>query len=252
MLDPRVIDPHQELVDYSAMDEAEIAQITRVLIGIRRWRETEQAISFQSRNHMRLNETDMKALRFLVVSKNQNLVVTPGALADHLNISTASTTKLLDRLAAAGHIQRSPHPTDRRALMITITKDTHEHVRDTVGRTHARRFDVAARLSPDEREVVIRFLGSSAKPGTRRVPMLECDANQLQRLGRSHDASGPSIAVNRGCGSGIRTASHSVATSGLRCSSLAIRCNHSYCNCPTVTGMSSAMWSDGPIFARSK
>jgi hypothetical protein len=42
--------------------------------------------------------------------------------------------------------------------MITITQQTHEQVRDTVGRTHARRFDVAAKLSPEDREVVIRFL----------------------------------------------------------------------------------------------
>lgn len=165
MLDPRVVDPGQELVDYSAMDEAEIAQITRVLIGMRRWRESEQAMSFQSRHDMQLNETDMKALRFLVISKNQNQVVTPGALAEHLKISTASTTKLLDRLAASGHIQRSPHPTDRRALMVTIAKRTHEQVRDTVGRTHARRFEVAARLTPDEREVVIRFLNDLSGTG---------------------------------------------------------------------------------------
>jgi len=139
LLDARIIDPYQELVDFSTMDDAEIAQITRVLVSIRRWRETEQAINFRSRNHMRLNETDMKALRFLVVSKSQDVIVTPGALAEHLNISTASTTKLLDRLAAAGHVERRPHPTDRRALMITITRRTHEQVRDTVGRTHARR-----------------------------------------------------------------------------------------------------------------
>ncbi|HEY0258589.1 MAG TPA: MarR family transcriptional regulator [Lacisediminihabitans sp.] len=158
MLDPRILDPHQELVDYSGLDEAEIAQVVRVLLGIRRWREAEQAVSFRSRNSLDLNETDMKALRFLVASKNQDVVVTPGALAEHLNISTASTTKLLDRLAAAGHIERSPHPTDRRAKMITITKQTHEQVRETIGRTHARRFDAAARLTPAERETVIRFL----------------------------------------------------------------------------------------------
>jgi DNA-binding MarR family transcriptional regulator len=147
------------------MGEEEIAQITQVLVGIRRWRESDQAINFQSRSHMRLNETDMQALRFLVVSKNQNRIVTPGALAEYLSISTASTTKLLDRLAAAGHIERSPHPTDRRALMITITKRTHEQVRETVGRTHARRFDVAARLTSAEREIVIRFLNDLSDTG---------------------------------------------------------------------------------------
>lgn len=165
MLDPRVIDPRQELVDYSGMDEAEIAQIVRVLVGIREWREAEQRLSLRSRSHMKLNETDMKALRFLVVSKNQGQVVTPGSLAEHLSISTASTTKLLDRLESAGHIERAPHPSDRRALMITITQSTHEEVRESVGRSHARRFEVASALSPEDREVVIRFLANMSDTG---------------------------------------------------------------------------------------
>lgn len=163
MLDARVIDPHQDLVDYSTMGEAEIAQVTQVLAGMRRWRESEEALSFKSRNHMRLNENDMKALRFLVVSQNQNVVATPGALAEHLSISSASTTKLLDRLAGGGHVERQPHPTDRRALMITITKRTHEQVRETVGRTHALRFEAVARLTPAERDVVIRFLNDLSR-----------------------------------------------------------------------------------------
>lgn len=158
MLDPRVIDPDQQLVSFAGMGDDEIAQIVRVLVGMRRWREIEQMISSRSRDEMKLNETDMKALRFLVASKNQNVIVTPGMLAEHLHISTASTTKLLDRLARAGHVERSPHPTDRRALMVTITQQTHEQVRDGVGRMHAHRFTAAAELTPEEREVVIRFL----------------------------------------------------------------------------------------------
>ena len=158
VLDPRVIDPEQELVSFEGLGDEEIAQIVHVLAAMRNWREAEQEISFRSRNEMKLNETDMKALRFLVAAKNQNVLVTPSVLADHLHISTASTTQLLDRLEQAGHIQRGPHPTDRRALVITITQQTHEQVRDSVGRMHAHRFDVAASLSSREREVVIRFL----------------------------------------------------------------------------------------------
>ena len=189
MLDPRVIDPDQQLVHYSAMDEAEIAQIVRVLVGMREWREAEQRMSLKSRNHMRLNETDMKALRFLVVSQNQGVIATPGALADHLNISTASTTKLLDRLAEAGHIERSPHPTDRRALMITITQSTHEEVRETVGRNHARRFEVAARLTAKEREVVIGFLSDLSDTGSEPGDVIDhSDAGQTLSLVRRKSA----------------------------------------------------------------
>lgn len=157
-MDVRLVDPGQDLVDFSALSEEAISQITHVLTAIKRWRESERAISFQSRSDMKLGENDMKALRFLVAAQHQNLVVTPGSLAEHLAISTASTTKLLDRLETGGHIERAAHPSDRRALMISITKATHEHVRDTVGRTHARRFDVAARLTASEREIVVRFL----------------------------------------------------------------------------------------------
>lgn len=158
LLDPRVIDPDQQLVDRSHVSDDDIAQIMRVLSGIRDWRETEERIRLQARTDMDLNENDMRALRFLVASDNIGTVVTPGLLAAHLDISTASTTKLLDRLAAAGHVTRSAHPTDRRALAIAITEDTHRRVQDSVGRTQAHRFNVVAGLSPAERDIVIRFL----------------------------------------------------------------------------------------------
>ena len=165
MLDPRVIDPNEELISYKSMSAEELDQMTRVMLAMRNWRDAEQRLSLKSRNRMKLNETDMKALRFLVVAQSQGMLATPGALAEHLNISTASTTKLLDRLARAGHINRSPHPTDRRALVITITQSTHEEVREGVGRTHAKRFEVAAKLTSDEREVVIRFLTELSQIG---------------------------------------------------------------------------------------
>jgi DNA-binding MarR family transcriptional regulator len=107
---------------------------------------------------MKLNDTDMKALRYIIASMNADVAVTAGALSEHLHISTASTTKLLDRLERAGHIARRPHPTDRRAVTVEITEDTHREVRRTMGVQHARRFEVARELEPDERETVIRFL----------------------------------------------------------------------------------------------
>lgn len=158
MIDPRVIDPGQQLVRFDGMDDAEIEQIVRVLAALRAWRESEQQISRRSRTEMKLNETDMEALRFLVASLNNGVLVTAGMLADHLGISTSSTTKMLDRLAKAGHISRTPHPTDRRAVMVSITPHTHEQVRDRVGRVHADRFTAVAELTPEEREVVVRFL----------------------------------------------------------------------------------------------
>lgn len=56
-----------------------------------------------------------------------------------------------------------PHPTDRRALAISITPETHQAAMQTVGRQQAKRFHAAARLTPAERDVVIRFLRDMAQ-----------------------------------------------------------------------------------------
>lgn len=158
MVDPRVIDPRQELVRHDDLTDEELEQVIGVLEAVRGWREAEQRLNLESRTRLQLNETDMKALRYIIASTNSDVAVTAGALAAHLHVSTASVTKLLDRLERAGHIVRRPHPTDRRAVTVEITPETHRQVRRTMGLQHARRFEVAKALTPHEREVVTRFL----------------------------------------------------------------------------------------------
>ncbi|WP_232331533.1 MarR family winged helix-turn-helix transcriptional regulator [Agromyces laixinhei] len=158
MLDPRVIDHDEQLVSREGLDDADVDQIVRVMQSLRAWHETDRRMAEASRRYMKLNATDMRALRFLIAARNQSKVVKPGQLAEYLGISTASTTKLLDRLERGGHLVRAPHPTDRRALVISVTDTTRIVARESVGRTHARRFAVAAALTPHERDVVIRFL----------------------------------------------------------------------------------------------
>lgn len=175
MLDPRIIDPAGRYVHHSELAPEELDQIVAVLRAIKAWRESEERISLESRSYMRLNETDMKALRFIIAAKNAGVLVTAGMLADHLAISTASITKMLDRLEKAKHITRSQHPSDRRAVVIDITEATHADARATIGRRHARRFDVAAELSPAERDVVIRFLSSLAALENEVAEELDAD-----------------------------------------------------------------------------
>src|SRR5690606_13550922 len=123
--------------------------------------------------YMRLGESDMRALRLLISARSQGVPVTPGMVASHLDISTASTTKLLDRLERGGHIRRRPHPTDRRSLTIEVTDETRAAARDSVGRAHARRFDVVAALSPEQRAVVTAFF--DAMTATASLPEEEVD-----------------------------------------------------------------------------
>lgn len=156
--DPRVVDRGGRLVATEGMAEDEVAQVVRVMDALFRWRSAEQRASAASRRYMQLGETDMKALRFVIVRTDQGRHVTARDIAEHLGISSASTTKLLDRLEHGGHIHRTPHPSDRRAIAVVVTPETRRAAEETVGREHARRFAVAASLSPAEREVVVAFL----------------------------------------------------------------------------------------------
>ena len=144
------------------MSAPDLAQIGAVMAALGELREAEDRLSEASLKYMKLNRTDMRSLHYLIVASHTGEVVTPGALSVHLRISTASTTKMLDRLERGGHIVRSSHPSDRRALAITITEETRQAAMDTVGRQQAKRFGAAARLKPHERETVIRFLRDMA------------------------------------------------------------------------------------------
>ena len=151
-------DPRQTLIDRTGVSPEDTRQITELMKALGALREAEQHLSHVSRRYMQLNETDMRALHYLIVCSHTDTPATPGGIAQHLRISSASTTKLLDRLERGGHIVRAPHPTDRRALTVSITPETHRAAMETVGRQQSKRFYAAARLTPAERDVVIRFL----------------------------------------------------------------------------------------------
>ncbi|WP_053387350.1 MarR family winged helix-turn-helix transcriptional regulator [Leucobacter japonicus] len=151
-------DPRSELVDSAGLAPRDFEEIAHLMDALRQLRDAEERLSEASLKYMKLSSVDMRALHFLIVAGNTDVLPTPGAIAAHLGISSASTTKLLDRLERGGHISRERHPEDRRALVIRITPDTHDAAKRTVGQQQANRFNAAARLTSEERAVVEHFL----------------------------------------------------------------------------------------------
>jgi DNA-binding MarR family transcriptional regulator len=47
--------------------------------------------------------------------------LTPSALAERLGLASPSVTALVDRLAVAGLVVRSPHPLDRRSVFVELS-----------------------------------------------------------------------------------------------------------------------------------
>lgn len=155
-------DPLGTLVDTAGMTADDMAQINELMAAMGALREAEDRVTSASLEYMKLGKTDMRALHFLIVAGHTDRIVTATTLAAHLKITSASTTKLLDRLERGGHISRVPHPDDRRSTSIHITQTTRSAAMETVGKLQARRFHAAARLSPAERATVINFLRDTA------------------------------------------------------------------------------------------
>ena len=111
---------------------------------------------------MAMNLTDLRALRMMVERERRGNAVSPHDLADHLRISTASTSKLIDRLAAVGHVERRPHPTDRRARIVVLTDHSrrmfHEHVGAHLGAMRA----IASEYDDQQLGVVAEFMARIA------------------------------------------------------------------------------------------
>lgn len=111
------------------------------------------------RGDMDMNASDLTALRMMIVREQRGEFVSPHEIAEHLAISTASTTKLLDRLTASGHLERRPHPRDRRARIVVLTDAARtEFYRHFAARMRRMRSGMAD-FSDDELRAVVRFLG---------------------------------------------------------------------------------------------
>jgi DNA-binding MarR family transcriptional regulator len=57
----------------------------------------------------------------MFLGREPNLCASPSALAKHCGVSRAAMTGLLDGLEEEGYVERDSHPSDRRALTITLT-----------------------------------------------------------------------------------------------------------------------------------
>ncbi|MCS5723086.1 MarR family transcriptional regulator [Herbiconiux sp. CPCC 203407] len=129
-----------------------------VLRELHAYRAAEEAMRRRTRNSMKMGENDLAALRFLLRAQGQGRVVTPGMLADHLGMKSASVTVMLDRLTKSGHLTRGAHPTDRRSIAVSATSGSDDEVRATLGEMHRRMLGVASHLDQDGSEIVRRFL----------------------------------------------------------------------------------------------
>jgi DNA-binding MarR family transcriptional regulator len=134
-----------------------------VLRALRRFRRADEEMRRRMSADMDMNVTDLQALQLVIAAERTDTPATPRMLASRLGISTASTTKLLDRLTASGHLLRSPHPRDRRSLVVHATEHAHAQVRERLGHMHERMAEIASAVPEHCRPAVVGFLVEMAE-----------------------------------------------------------------------------------------
>ena len=101
-----------------------------------------------------LSISEIAALEYLMQSGE----LTPRQLGARLAMTSGSVTALVDRLERIDYVQRIPHPTDRRSLLIRPTGPGIESVRQKQEALASEMLALHERLSAQERVAVGQYM----------------------------------------------------------------------------------------------
>jgi DNA-binding MarR family transcriptional regulator len=97
-----------------------------------------------------------EALMLLYLSRRGSLPL--GKMGARLQVHPTSVTNLIDGLEKLGYVERTPHPSDRRTTLASITERGREVADEATAALHAIRFGMP-RVSRGELETVTDVLG---------------------------------------------------------------------------------------------
>lgn len=84
--------------------------------------------------------------------------LTPTELYEATMVTSGAMTARLDRLEKAGLIQRAPHPSDRRGVVVQLTEKGRELTDEALTAHVANEHEILAGLTREDREMLARLL----------------------------------------------------------------------------------------------
>ncbi|MER6301298.1 MarR family transcriptional regulator [Kitasatospora sp. NPDC001539] len=104
-----------------------------------------------------LGATDLYALNVLELGGP----MTPGELGARTGLTTGPTTRLIDRLEAAGYVRRTPSPDDRRKVIVEPVGRP-AALDEAMAPARQRIGELLAGYSPEQREVLFDYFARAA------------------------------------------------------------------------------------------
>lgn len=136
-----------ELASRGAWKQTESLTLLREVMGL------ESGVRAHLASATGLSDTEVHALEHL-----SRRPIGPAEIARLLDVSTAASTGIVDRLEAKGHVERRPHGRDRRRTEVVLTDSARREVVSHLGAMFRSIAEVDAALTDQERAVVVRYL----------------------------------------------------------------------------------------------
>ncbi|WP_449064670.1 MarR family winged helix-turn-helix transcriptional regulator [Planomonospora algeriensis] len=89
-----------------------------------------------------------------LVAVERHSGITPGELAEHEKVQPPSMTRVIAALEERGLVSRTPHPTDRRQVTVTVTEAGSALLKEERRRRDAWLTQRLKELTPEERAVL--------------------------------------------------------------------------------------------------
>ncbi|WP_438353883.1 MarR family winged helix-turn-helix transcriptional regulator [Microbacterium sp. CJ88] len=138
------------------MSSPQVSSDHRVARAVERLRLAEAGLARRRQTDCGPSENARMAMRYILERADAGEEVTPTAIAEHLEISTAAVTGILDRLHSGGLLSFTANPRDRRSKLV-VPFDRSVDADDIDPLTAAIR-DFAEDIPPSIVEEVAAFL----------------------------------------------------------------------------------------------
>lgn len=126
----------------------------------------------------------VSAFQVLVILDGAGKPLTGQAIAEQLLVTSASMTSLLDTLQRRDLVERRPHPTDRRKVLIHLTEQAQSTVDQQLPAVHSAIAEAMSDLTAAEREQVLDAL-TKIRAGLTRLATLPTPTPKPRRKRRA-------------------------------------------------------------------
>lgn len=122
-----------------------------VIGALTRMEAADAALRHRLRDHLHVSGSDVVLLQFVGRAEAGGRTVRVADLVRHLGLSSPAVTATTQRLERAGHLERSPHPEDRRSRLIRLTASTRAAFTAALDHTNEQLHELLASFSDDDR-----------------------------------------------------------------------------------------------------